>query len=359
MRVAILSEAVGGLALAADLALKGHHVTLCGAGPQLDPIAQAGGVTVLDAQDPTPSWAPLQVASDAEAAIRSAELVVVMLPADRHDERIRAISGALNNAQALVLAPGGVGGALLARQIAVRAGAPDLLCAQTAALPLASMLTETGTLRITGRKRSLPLGVYPARRTEEALARLGPLIDNLVPSGNAIENGLSRAAIGLHPLPMLFNAVRIEREGSYRYDGYDITPSVARVIAAVDLERRAILRALGAADASFVEILDAGYGTGSANLYEAVHAVPAYRGVMSPPDLRYRYLSEDVPTQVVPAAELGRALGCATPLLDAIIAFTSALHGCDYAQSGWTLQRLGLNGLTAGEIRHFLAEGAA
>ena len=49
----------------------------------------------------------------------------------------------------------------------------------------------------------------------------------------------------VHPLPMLMNAVRIDREAPFTYDAYDITPSVARAVEALDAERMALVTGAG------------------------------------------------------------------------------------------------------------------
>ena len=43
----------------------------------------------------------------------------------------------------------------------------------------------------------------------------------------------------VHPLPMIMNAVRIDRDAPFKYDAYDITPSVANAIDRLDRERTA------------------------------------------------------------------------------------------------------------------------
>jgi len=270
---------------------------------------------------------------------------------------LRGCADHLRDDQILILDPGGVGGALIASKIAADHGAPAILICQTAAMPHAASLIRPGAVHLKSRKKTLPLGVFPAVRTEEALGRLKSAFPQCVGSAHVIENGLGRPGLGLHPVPMIMNATKIEQSGPYIYDAYDITPSIGRVIDAVDAERQAILRALGVRPQSFVEILNQFYGAKGANFYEAVHDVPSYRQVKSPPDLNYRYLTEDVPTQAVPAAAIGRALGLETPVLDAIIAFANAMHGVDYRRLGWNLNMLGLEGLAPAQILNFVETG--
>jgi len=293
----------------------------------------------------------IEITLDIGDAIRRADVVIVMVQPNFQEALLEAFAGCLRNEQILLLCPGGLGGSLLASRLAAAQGASSILIGQAAATPHAARLEDAGaTLRITGKKKRLPVGVYPAGRTEEMLGHLGIDFPQFTASRDIIENGLARAGLGLHPVPMIMNASRIESDGGYIYDGYDITPSIAAVIDAVDAERQDILRAFGATLNSFSDILKQSYGVEGDTFYDVVHNVGSYKQAKSPPDLNYRYLSEDVPTQVVPAASLGRALGLATPMLDAVIAFANAMHGVDYRQIGWNLEKLGLAGKSVDEI---------
>jgi opine dehydrogenase len=224
-------------------------------------------------------------------------------------------------------------------------------------MPHVAHPVEGGGIRVAGKKQTLPIGVFPAVRTQELLNRLVHDFPQFAGSANVIENGLSSAALGLHPVPMIMNAAQIEQKGPYLFDGYDITPSIARVIEGVDAERQQILRALGGRVYSFADSLIEAYGVKGENLYEVVHNIGSYKQSLSAPDLGYRYLSEDVPTQAVPAAQLARALGIATPLIDALVAFTNAIHGLDHWTDGWNLERLGLAGMDRAAIIEFVRTG--
>ena len=50
-------------------------------------------------------------------------------------------------------------------------------------------------------------------------------------------------------------------------------------------------------------------------------------------------------------ASLGDMLGVRTPISDALIALASAVHGCDHLAEGRTVERLGIAGLPAAQLR--------
>jgi opine dehydrogenase len=365
---AIIGTAEGALALAAELRLAGNHVILADRAERrhaLDALRAAPG---LDIDSQVESFVGgrqstrvtgIEITDDLPSAVAEAGVIIMMTPQTAYEDLLGAFADRLRDDQIVLLSPGGLGGSLLVSRIAAAAGAPGLLVAQTSAMPIGGRMTGPHALRIASKKRSLPVGVFPASRTQELLDRLADDFPQLVASANVIENGFAGAALGLHPIPMIMNAARIEADGPYLYDGYEITPTIARVIDAVDAERQQILKALGVKVTSFSDILKQSYGIEGSSFHEVVHNVPAYRQVKSPPDLLYRYLSEDVPTQLVPAVALARSMGVETPVLTATVTYANAMHGRDYWSLGWNLEKLGLAGLDVPAISQLLREGRA
>lgn len=365
---AVIGTTEGALALAAELSLAGNRVVLSDRDAQRSTIERLATAPGLELDCQVESFVGgqrrtfvtgIQVCSNPAYAAAEADVIVLMTPQTAYEELLTSFSGSLRDDQIILLSPGGLGGSLLVNRLATDAGAKGILVGQTASMPIGGRSIGPNALRIVSKKRYLPVGVFPARRTQELLDRLRSDFPQLVPTANALECGLASAAPGLHPIPMIMNAARIEADGPYVYDGYEITPTIARVIDAIDAERQQILRALGAKVTTFADLLEESYGVTGSSLHEVVHNVPAYQQVKSPPDLRYRYLSEDIPTQIVPAVALARGLGIDTPLMEATVAFGNAMHGCNYWESGWNLQKLGLSDLEAGAIGTLLENGHA
>ncbi|MCW8143067.1 NAD/NADP octopine/nopaline dehydrogenase family protein [Agrobacterium tumefaciens] len=363
---AVIGTSEGALALAAELRLAGHRIILSDREACRDTIQQLFAAPGIEVDCRIETFVGgkqqvlvtgIEVTGDLALGASKADVIILMTPQTAYEELLGAFAGALRDDQIILLCPGGLGGSMLVSRLAADAGAKGILVGQTASMPIGGRSTGPYALRIVSKKGTLPLGVYPARRTQELLDRLKADFPQLSPTVNALECGLASAAPGLHPIPMIMNAARIEADGPYIYDGYEITPTVARVIEAVDAEWQSIQRAVGAKVRTFSDLLEESYGVTGQNFYEVVHSVPAYRQVKSPPDLRYRYLSEDVPTQLVPAVALGRSLGVNTPLLEATVAFANAMHGCDYSKSGWSLEKLGLSGLDVDTIGTVLLNG--
>jgi opine dehydrogenase len=66
---------------------------------------------------------------------------------------------------------------------------------------------------------------------------------------------------------------------------------------------------------------------------------------------------EDVPTGLIPMSALGVAAAVRTPAIDALIEIARDMTGKDFAAEARTLERLGLSGMDAPQIRRVVDEG--
>ena len=63
-----------------------------------------------------------------------------------------------------------------------------------------------------------------------------------------------------------------------------------------------------------------------------------------------RYVTEDVPTGLVPISELGKKFGVETPAINTIINLADILFDADFRAKGRNLDQLGLRDLSTEEI---------
>ena len=73
--------------------------------------------------------------------------------------------------------------------------------------------------------------------------------------------------------------------------------------------------------------------------------------------LNTRYVTEDVPYALVLASSLGVATGVPTPVVDGLVAISSAMLGRDFRAEGRTLASLGLDGLDVTGLVGFARTG--
>jgi opine dehydrogenase len=166
-----------------------------------------------------------------------------------------------------------------------------------------------------------------------------------------------------HVATMVANAGTAEnRSGGMLLWGEGATPSVVRVIEAVDGELLAIRRSLGLADERRYRdfLIAQGFAPDAGPaLYDVMRASKLVMGFAptGPEGLKTRYITEDVPYALVLAASIGDEVGVETPVVDGLIAITSAMLGQDFRGEGRTLASLGLAGGGVERLRRFAETG--
>jgi len=131
------------------------------------------------------------------------------------------------------------------------------------------------------------------------------------------------------------------------------------VLEVLDRERVTVASALGIRAKSALEWLKMAYDTTGDDLTDAIHNQPGYRGIMAPRTLHHRYLFEDVPMSLVPMAALGQRYGVSVRGMDSIIRLACFIHRTDYWRRGRTLDKMGIEQLSVGELTRYVNEGVA
>ena len=169
----------------------------------------------------------------------------------------------------------------------------------------------------------------------------------------------------LHVANMVGNIGRLESGGNaYRFYAEGYTPSLVTLLETLDAERLAVATAFGARVPGIHRWLLDTYALGGDSLHETFHRLTheptgPYQWTPTPPSLQHKYVVEDVPCGLVAMSGLGHAAGVATPVIDGLIALTSAMLRRDFRAEGRNLDRLGLAGKSVTEIRSIVENGPA
>jgi opine dehydrogenase len=297
--------------------------------------------------------------ADIRQPFKAAKLVFVVIPASGHRSLASLCAPHLTPEHTVVLIPGRTGGALeFANTIEALAGWRPTV-AETQTFPLVSRVVQPGTVQIAGIKKALPIAAFPGTETESVFGLVSGVLPRLQIAEDILETGLSNIGSVFHPAPLILNAGRAEStEGGYNHYLDGITPSVARFIGQIDAERVAIAEALGKRVLTAVEWLRAVYDVSGRDLYECLQHNPAYQGLGAPQSLDHRYLFEDVPTGLVPLAEIGEAVAVSAPTIRTTIAAASHLTGRNFWHEGRTAEAMGITGMSAEELQTYIWEGS-
>lgn len=357
-RFSVLGAGHGGLAMAGHLASMGFKVNLWNRSRErIDHVVERGGI---DLEGEIDGFSTLNLATaDIGEAIDGADILMVVVPAYGHTNVAEKLAPHLEDGQTVVLNPGRTCGAIEFDKVLRDCGSDaDVTIAETQTLIYVSRHLELARARIFQIKNTVPLAALPAYRTSSALKALRVAYPQFVSGTNVLVTGLDNIGAVLHPGITLLNAARIEAtHGNFEYYIEGTTPSVCRVLDAMDRERRAVADALGVRTHSTREWLYLSYDSPGRTLFDAIQGTPCYKGVMAPGTLMHRYILEDVPMSLVPIASLGKLLKVPTPTIHAMIQLAGALHETDFWTVGRTVDRLGLKGMTMKDIRMYVTGG--
>ena len=360
-RFAVIGAGHGGKAMAAHLALMGFDTVLFNRTPErIAAVAARGGIDLTINTSDAGGFAPLaSVTSDYGEALESADVVMIATPSTAHRDIAEQAAPYLRDGQIVVLNPGRTCGAIEFDTVLRAAGCQtDVTVAEAGTLIYASRSDGPAQARIFRIKEAVPLAALPATRTESVLAALHAAYPQFIDGGNVLKTSLDNMGAIFHPALTILNAGWIEtRHGDFEFYIDGASPSVCRVLDALDRERVTVAAALGVRAQTAQEWLQMAYDARGDDLYQAIHNQPGYYGIKGPASLNHRYITEDVPMSLVPIAALGRRHGVSVGAIDSIIRQASIIHRTDYYRRGRTLEKLGLENMTVGELTAYVCEG--
>ncbi len=356
MIIAILGAGHGGQAMAADLALAGHSVRFAAVpehSTNIKLLKVFGGIVVegVTSSGVEPGFAKLDmITTDVQAAIKDAEIIMIVVPAFGQDRYMDLIIEHGTKGQIVIFNPGKFASLLFAKKLTDTGRKDDFLFGETNCLLYAAKTKGIGHINIKAVKSQLPFAAFPAKRTAEIIWRLMDVFPQLSPSFNVLETSINDPGMVIHPITTLMNMSRIEQMGPYRTSNYDTTPSVGRIMEAVDKERVDVSRAICYESFTFLEFADIMYKVKSATIYETEIQISAHKVQMAPNNLFHRYVTEDVPYGLVTVANLGDIIGVDTPAIDSIIQIASIANQVSYTDNGRNVENLGLSGMTKDDL---------
>ncbi|MEN8242871.1 MAG: NAD/NADP octopine/nopaline dehydrogenase family protein [Chloroflexota bacterium] len=345
-KITVMGAGNGGKAMAAHLAIMGAKVTLWNrTWKNIEAINERGGIS-LKSEEAFQDFGEIALmTSDIEKAVKASRIIMVVLPAFAHAEIAQQISPFLQNGQIIVLNPGRTFGAFEFRKILSKNDCTaDVIVAETQTFIYASRSQGPAQALIHRIKDAVPLAAFPATGTKTVIEALKPYYPQFIDGKTVLHTGLDNIGAIFHPTITLHNAGWIEATGGeFQFYLEGVTPSIARVMEAIDRERVKIGAALGIKLMSAIEWLKMAYDVEGEDLYETIRTQEGYRGIKAPSTINHRYINEDIPMSLVPMASLGNMLGIRVRGMESIIRLASIIRRKDYWEIGRTVENLGLS----------------
>ena len=352
--IAVIGAGNAGHAMAAHLSLKGLPVRfyeLPRFADNIRPVQERGGIELTGVV--AEGFAKLElITTDIAAALKGVSHIFVATQALAHEAVAELCAPYVEENQTIMLFPGSGGALQVAKTFKDKGVTHKVYIAEAVTLPYACRVKGPAWVNIHyGPGAREVIAAFPGVDSEAVVEAAKPAYPMLTAATHVLEAALYNGNILLHPVGVIFNLGRIEySQGEFWMYKEGFTPSVKKIMAALDQEKMALLAALNVEPRNFEEYYEWRYQKDP----WADFAPTSSKG---PASANTRYISEDIPIGMVLWASLGELLNIPTPTACSLIHISSVIHETDYWQGGRTLEKLGLAGLTADGLNRYLLEG--
>ncbi|HHX13204.1 MAG TPA: NAD(P)-binding domain-containing protein [Clostridiales bacterium] len=347
MKVTIVGAGNGGSAMAADLSLKGHTVTLFKTSDKGNNehfktlIDQNGAILLHDLDGVHQTRIHKVTTSITEAFSENPRVVVIFIKTNYHESVIKRISPYLKDNQVILLEPGYLSTVYFDKYC------PDknLMIAEAESSPLDCRIVKPGEVKILFKNERNPIGIYPSSCKQEAESILKELDYQFVLLDSVIEAALHNPNLIVHTIGAIMSIPRIEyTDGDYSMYREVFTPSIWNLVEKLDAEKMAVLDRLGHKKLPYVEACKFRNSKDlSIDAKEVFYDYAQNNSPMGPTISDSRYITEDVPEGLVLLESLGEYLNIKTPVCTALIDIASACLDTEFRNIGRTLERFGVS----------------
>jgi len=357
--IAVLGGGNGAFTTAGDMSLAGYRVRMWTPFPkEFEKLLETKTVK-LEGLGRTGLAKIHTVTEDLAEAVKGAEVICSPNPAFTQEKVANLLGPHLEDNQVIFLSPGSMGSYLFGKILKENDQWRDLAIAEPGTLPYLTRKTSPNEVLVSGLAVRLPLGVFPAKKTEKTVNILRELYPAIHPVENALSIALLNVGPIIHSVLMLLNTGPIEHFPSWDVHNEGTTKSVKKLILAHDRERIALRKALGFKSHHYP--FNDHYDENSKN--EWMYGRKAHTDLVrseswrEPLDFNYRYIQEDVKCNLALICSIGDFCGVETPIADSLLRLIGIIAGEDFENTGRTLASLGLSDKLANEIMELLEEG--
>lgn len=344
MKIAILGAGNSGCALAADYAANGHEVTLIKTSHSLHDdnfryLEEHEGRMVLHEFGKDRVGTIAHLTRDLKA-VKGQDIILLCTQTGYQFDVLDKVISYLESGQIFLMVPG-----YLSTAYAIGVGIPDgVILGEAESNFIDGRIMEPGSFKVGFRNVRNPIGIYPAHKTKEASEKLNQIGTPFVYLDSVIEAALHNPNLIVHTVGAIMSIPRIEvTKGDYCMYHEVFTPSVWRILEALDQEKMNILKHLGLTPLPYTEACKFRNSLeeqrdGKEVFFEYASMPERAKG---PKTVDSRYITEDVPQGLVFMESLAKVLGMEVPICTSLIEMASAALETDFRKNGRTIQRLG------------------
>lgn len=351
MKIAMVGAGNAGCAVAADLTLKGHELTLIKTSHAMHDdnfeylLANNGKMTLNE-------FGELKTANIAKVTrdlsmVKGNEIVVIYIQTNFHEQLIERLVPYLEDDQIILINPGYFSTAYMLKHC----GDKKLIIAEAESSFIDGRIMEPGYFRVGFRNVRNPIGIYPVSRKEEAIKKLDQMQERFVYLDSVVEAALHNPNLVVHTVGSVMSIPRIEKsKGDFcmYHEAYTRdNPATWMILEALDGEKMDVLEKMGFERLSYVNACK--YRNSLDEEMDGKEVFLNYAAMETrakgPTKVDSRYISEDVPQGLVMLEALGKALDVPTPVCTALIEIATAALGRSMRAEGRTPETLGVENI--------------
>ena len=355
--IAILGTGNIAQTMAIDMKLQGHIVRLFAPEHLEYRIHNLIENRVLESTGELVGRAELDlVTTDIDAAVQGADYICICVPGYRHEEFGKLLKGHTTKDQVVFTFNACLASLVLKNIWGDSEDCPVFV--DTDLPPFSTRVVAPGKIRLFERHLG-GIAFFPASAAEK-------YFDEIVRDFYAfprlykdvLECALCLINPVVHPGACLVNLSNIEKPDTnfFLYE-HGFTPSGIKIDLLLNEERQKLAAALGYE----IHALEDFAGVSGKMTWEALYAMGhgchALTSIAGPNDIYDRYLTEDVPVDLVCWSSLAGLVGVPYPVTNALITLVGVVHGEDWFAKGRSAEKLGLTGKTANQIINYVRTG--
>lgn len=344
MRIAIIGSGNVGVALAADLSLKGNKVDLIKTSVVKESTffkIQQNDNNVQLKENGQYHRTKIESLSHDLSKVQNAEVIFITIQSTYHEELIGRIAPYLNKRQIVVCVC-----SYLSSFYFVKYCKHLPAIAETTGPYLEGRIEENDidgeiVFRVGCRLTRSPLSLSYTDKRKECMEKLHTLYKGFCDDYSLVESGLLNPNMVLHTVGSIMSIPRIEYSHGnfcmYREAYARGNNATLNIMLALDKEKQEVLKRLGSKP---TDIFVAGgfLGNPIESFYE--YSCSSDRAI-SPTSVHSRYITEDVSQGLVLLESIGEKIGEKTPIATSLIDISECALGEPFRKNGRTIKRLG------------------
>lgn len=355
MRVSILGAGAIAYGTAAYLAAAGHDPMLWSPSGKRT-AALAAGEPLVATNAIVGSFQP-RIALTCAEAIAEADVVLIALPGNGHKFAFDTAAPFLREGQPVIISSHTSFGALYLSKLLAQRGVRAPIVVWGTTLTTGRQVSNTEVNVSTVRER-IDIATVPVDEAALGYTLCNTLFgDRFVRRDGLLAIALSNLNPQNHLGIALLNLTRMERAEQWA-QSENVTPTVGRLIEALDLERLSIAGSFGLSVRTVNEHFSLSFHVPIGGVYEMNQEIHRQgRSASGPATVNSRYVLEDVPFGLVPTVVLGRLAGAPARLHEAGIELFCAAYARDLVSDNDLLPELGIAQLTVAELQTLARAG--